>query len=119
VKHPGYVLLVEDDVDLHDSLKGCLELEGHEVVSAFDGRRALEVVRSPSPPKRIILDLMMPVMNGYEFLEILSRDGLLSRIPIVVLSAAADGNPVAEKYGVKFIAKPPSLSLLYEFCATG
>jgi CheY-like chemotaxis protein len=112
-----YILLVEDDFDLHDSLKMCLELEGHEVVSAYNGREALTYLRSVRPPRKVFLDLMMPIMNGYEVLAELDREGLVLSIPIVVLSAAEDGERTAEKYGLKFISKPLPMELLIRHCA--
>lgn len=112
-----HLLLVEDDVDLHDSLKVCLEMEGHKVDSAFNGREALAFLQALPAPSKVILDLMMPVMNGYELLAQLDREHKLSEISIILLSAAEDGRRTAEKYGLKFLPKPPSLDLLFEYCA--
>src|SRR5439155_7067879 len=61
------VLVVEDDFDLRDALVPILEYEGHRVVSAANGREALDWLHAMPPPSLILLDLMMPVMNGEEF----------------------------------------------------
>jgi len=63
------------------------------VATAADGRRALDYLRTSSPPKVIILDLMMPVMDGWEFLEHQAHDPALTNIPIVVLSATESPQP--------------------------
>src|SRR5207244_10672732 len=61
------VLVVEDDFDLRDALVPILEYEGHRVVSAANGKEALERLQTMPPPSLILLDLMMPVMDGEQF----------------------------------------------------
>lgn len=64
-----------------------LELGGHKVISAPNGRAALDVLRGSPRPSLILLDLMMPVMNGWELRNVLNRDPRLAAIPVVVVSA--------------------------------
>jgi CheY-like chemotaxis protein len=84
----GPVLVVEDDDDIRESVCMLLEDEGFATVSASHGKAALELLRVLDPlPKLILLDLMMPVMNGWEFYELVRRDQALALIPTIVMSA--------------------------------
>lgn len=79
------ILIVEDDKFLSLVLKGRLEKEGVSVIQAFDGKEALDVLKKDIPDL-ILLDLIMPNMSGFEFLEILRQDPQYSTIPVVVIS---------------------------------
>jgi CheY-like chemotaxis protein len=84
----GPILIVDDDIDIREVLVEALEDQGFEVVSAADGQEALMLVRSlAAPPSAILLDLMMPVMNGYEFLEQRRNDAVLASIPVAIITA--------------------------------
>jgi CheY-like chemotaxis protein len=84
----GPVLVVEDDAGIRESVCQILEEEGFPTVGACNGKEALATLRMLEPPPRLILlDLMMPIMNGWEFYELISRDKTVSRIPVVVMSA--------------------------------
>jgi len=82
------VFIVEDDLDTREMLARFLELEGFGVESAENGRRALETLTAGERPCVILLDLMMPVMNGWQFREAQVSDPALADIPVVVVSAA-------------------------------
>ncbi len=84
------VLIVEDERDIRDSLKMALEFEGHQVSVASDGQEALHFLKRNHRPDLILLDLMMPVMNGWEFQREISKTPTLSRIPLIVVSAFAE-----------------------------
>ncbi len=84
------ILLVEDDPDTRACMSSLLELEGYLVVTAADGREALERLRAGLNPGLIILDLMMPGMDGFEFRQEQLRDPGLSSIPVVVASGRFD-----------------------------
>ena len=84
----GPVLVVEDDAGIRESVCQILEDEGFPTVSACNGKEALATLRKLSPlPRLILLDLMMPIMNGWEFYELISRDKSVSSIPVVIMSA--------------------------------
>jgi len=84
----GPVLVVEDDDDIRESVCMLLEDEGFATVSAGHGKAALDLLRVLDPlPKLILLDLMMPVMNGWEFYELVSHDEAFASIPTIVMSA--------------------------------
>lgn len=85
------LLIVEDDADLREILELALVSEGYRVATARNGAEALERLRSQTKkPRLILLDLMMPVMNGWEFRDERRQDPELADIPMVVLSAATD-----------------------------
>jgi CheY-like chemotaxis protein len=85
--HP--VLIVEDDADIRECVQMILEDEGFEVVTASNGAEAEWALAHMNNPCVVLLDLMMPVMNGWELLDHLRRDGRLSDgIRVVVVSAS-------------------------------
>jgi CheY-like chemotaxis protein len=97
---PSTILIVEDEKDIRESLQEVLEYEGYKVHSAVHGREALALLDTiPSPPDLILLDLMMPVMNGWDFANAVASHPTHFAIPIVVVSAfperAAPLNPKA------------------------
>jgi CheY-like chemotaxis protein len=94
---PGIVLVVDDDPDIRDALCELLEDEGYRVVSASNGQEALVYLKTREPPCVILLDLMMPVMDGWEFRRRQQNDPRWSGIPVVVITAAG-------KYGASSIA---------------
>jgi DNA-binding response OmpR family regulator len=80
------VLIVEDDDDAREALAAFLEGEGYQVLEAHDGREALDRLRL-SPVCLVLLDLMMPVMNGWAFRAEQLRDPALASVPVVVVTA--------------------------------
>jgi signal transduction histidine kinase len=81
------VLVVDDDADIRYALKTVLELEGYHVALAANGREAWEWLQSAPLPALILLDLMMPVMNGTEFLGLVRTDARLRSVPVVLVTA--------------------------------
>jgi CheY-like chemotaxis protein len=84
----GHVLVVEDDQDLRDALRDALVLEGYRVVGVANGAEALRHLEAGSRPCLILLDLMMPVMDGWEFRRNVLANPTLADIPVVVMTAA-------------------------------
>ncbi|NVM21464.1 MAG: response regulator [Desulfobacterales bacterium] len=80
------VLLVDDDVDFCEATKILLESKACEVILAHDGKEGLEKVRVEKPDL-VILDVMMPEMNGYDVCVVLKADPELSKIPVILLTA--------------------------------
>jgi CheY-like chemotaxis protein len=89
------VLLVNDDPDASEALGCLLEYEGYRVESAEDGRQALQKLNGGLRACVILLDLIMPGMDGYQFRAEQLKDGDLARIPVIVYSAAADAREAA------------------------
>ena len=103
----GRVLVVDDDPDILDALSEILEVEGYEVQRARNGREALERLEQRLPDV-VLLDLMMPVMDGWEFARSLSP---AARPPIIVLSADRNVSTRAREIGaLEWLAKPFELS---------
>jgi two-component system, chemotaxis family, chemotaxis protein CheY len=84
-----FVLVVDDDPSLLEVTSFVIESEGMAVKTAKNGEEALALLRAGRAPELVLLDLMMPVMNGWEFLEEIAKDPLLKVLPVVVLTAAA------------------------------
>lgn len=98
------LLVVDDDADIRAVLQDFLEGEGYDVATAGNGREALTVLRENGVPCVILLDLMMPIMDGWQFLEFKNTDEQLARIPVVVISAYRDQLP---RQGIaEVLAKP-------------
>lgn len=85
----GLVLVVEDDEVIRESMREVFELAGFDVVTACNGREALDLVRRRRPCA-VVLDLFMPVMDGWQFLAEIERDRELRDLPVTVVSAAGD-----------------------------
>ena len=83
----GDILIVDDDPDIRDALGECLRYEGYDVHSAADGQDALDRLEFGLRPSVILLDLMMPVLNGFDVLNALRTRPDWSSIPVVVVSA--------------------------------
>jgi CheY-like chemotaxis protein len=81
------VLIVEDDADLRDMMAQLLSLEGFQTAAVANGREALEYLHNGDAPNLILLDLMMPVMDGWEFRRRQRADPEIARVPVIVLSA--------------------------------
>ena len=85
-----YVMVVDDDDEIREALADVLTDEGYEVVGARDGQQALQFVRAGRRPNAILLDLWMPVMDGWQLRHELLSDSKLSDIPVIVLTAVRD-----------------------------
>lgn len=103
-----FVLVVDDDDDIRDCLVGYLEDEGFRSVGAANGKRALEILNcTGTRPSVIVLDLMMPVMDGRGFREAQLRAAELADIPVILISAYADLSETARELKVaQCLSKP-------------
>jgi CheY-like chemotaxis protein len=88
------VMIVDDDDAIREALEDVLSDEGYDVVGVSDGQQALDYLLTDLQPEKrpsaILVDLWMPVMDGWKFLDALLEDPRFSRIPLVVLTAARD-----------------------------
>ncbi len=108
------VLVVDDDPDILEALSEILEAEGFEIRRARNGKEALERLE-PQPPNLILLDLMMPVMDGWEFAQRMRQKPAVADIPIIVLSADRNvGSKAADIGAVGHLAKPFELNDLLD-----
>src|SRR5947207_1939918 len=106
------ILLVEDNDLFRDAMAQLLEREGYAVATAGDGEQALAAIHEGLRPSLILLDLMMPRMNGLQFRAEQLRDGCLTAIPTVAYSTDVRMQPKAEALGLVFFEKPDVHSVL-------
>jgi CheY-like chemotaxis protein len=110
------ILLVEDDPDVRSTLADILSLEGYDVEATDDGDSAMALLKDGDEPDVILLDLMMPRMNGWQFRALQETDPKLARIPVVVLSA--QGSLTHEQterlHAAAFLRKPIEVPQLVE-----
>ncbi len=103
------VLVVEDEKDIRDCLQEVLEREGYQVATAANGKEGMELLPKVDPCV-ILLDLMMPVMNGWEFAEKIDKNKELSEAALVVVSAG--GEHTFDIKAKKILRKPVDLDVL-------
>jgi len=102
------ILVVDDEIQLIEMVQMRLEANGYDVVAANDGEEGIEKVKSENPDL-IILDIMMPKMDGFEVCKILKNDPQYSKIPIIFLSAKVQEEDLEngkEKGADAFVKKP-------------
>ena len=119
----SHVLLVEDDDDLREDLALILTNRGYRIETARNGAEALERLRAPGPlPCLILLDLMMPVMNGWEFRAAQLADPAIAAVPVVVMTAASPRDPGGALQALAYYQKPIKLedllALMGEHCGS-
>ena len=105
------VFIIEDDVDTRDMLGRFLELEGYHVELASNGRQALDLLSRGARANVIVLDLMMPVMDGWEFRRRQIEDARLRNIPTIVVSAAGRER-LAQINADAYLSKPVDMDEL-------
>jgi CheY-like chemotaxis protein len=106
------IVVVDDDSDVREALGEVLTEEGYETVLFESGRAALEFLRGSDDPALILLDLMMPGMNGWQFREEQLKDARLREIPVVVITASRLGSEAIHAREVLF--KPVGLGELVD-----
>ncbi len=110
------ILVVEDDLDVSDSLKVKLEGRGYKVVTTFNGLAALETARELKPDL-IILDILLPGLMGYQVCRLLKFDERYRKIPIIMLTGKVDreSREISTKAGAdRYITKPFEIEYLLE-----
>ncbi|HXU79983.1 MAG TPA: response regulator [Polyangia bacterium] len=113
---PAWILVVDDDHAIRETLRAILKDEGYEVVAARDGRQALDQLETMAPPGLCIVDLVMPVMNGWELCAELALRPSLARVPVLLVSANShlDAPPPGLET-VHVMKKPISFDRLLEY----
>lgn len=111
---PKVVLVVEDEKIIAEIARRKLQDEGYEVMVAYDGEEALGELKKKTPDL-ILLDIQMPKMNGYTFIMEKSKFPQYNSIPIVVLTAYGETEPLFRRHGVSaYLLKPLNLQDLLE-----
>lgn len=110
------ILIVEDDIDIRETLTDVFERSGYRTASAVNGQDACDFLqKSPEMPKLILLDLMMPVMDGFGFREQQLKNPKWKDIPVLVVTAGGNAAQKAEQMGVKnWLQKPIALEALLD-----
>lgn len=109
----SYILIVDDDPDIRETMRFILECAGYRVLTAANGIEALDRLRGEAAPCVILLDLMMPVMNGWEFRAEQTRDPSLAVIPVIVMTGAGKAAARTASVGVAgLLEKPVDLKVL-------
>ena len=119
--HHHRILVVEDDLELRDALGQLLEAEGYLVEFALDGGEALDRLEVPQPPCLILLDLMMPRVDGWQFRAAQVRNPRMAAIPVIVCSGAGNVGEKAASLGIpSYLQKPLDpdalLDLVRRYC---
>jgi CheY-like chemotaxis protein len=112
-----FILIVDDDVDIRNTVAGILEDEGYRVAKAANGQEALKLLTAPGAarPQLILLDMMMPIMDGAAFHEQQQRLPTISAIPILTFTAF--GNPADVSWAAGRLSKPLRLESLLTMVA--
>jgi CheY-like chemotaxis protein len=112
------ILVVEDDTSIRELLVELLESEGYEVASAVNGLEGLKILQSQKNPDLILIDLMMPVMDGYSFRTEQLKNNEWSKIPTVVMSAEANAKEKMKNFSITaFLSKPVELDTILKTVA--
>lgn len=114
--HKERILVIEDDEGVRETLLVALELQGYQVSTAVNGKEGLKALSEGPPPHLVLVDLMMPIMNGWEFVRALRADPSLNRVPVGLLTAYSEN--VGDLQNLPMIQKPIDLDLFYEFVAS-
>ncbi|OFZ54897.1 MAG: hypothetical protein A2428_11780 [Bdellovibrionales bacterium RIFOXYC1_FULL_54_43] len=113
------ILIVEDDAGISETLRLILETEGFTVFSAANGKEGLDILPTIPSPCLILLDLMMPVMDGWAFAEAIDKNAVLATIPIVVVTAFSEKATTLKKANA-VIKKPfdidALMNLVRQYC---
>lgn len=106
-KHDGYVLIVDDDEDIGEALSLILESRGYRWSVAQDGAQALQLMQTQPLPRVILLDMMMPGMNGEQFRAAQLQDARMASVPVVLMTGDSHAESKAARLGLsKFLRKP-------------
>ncbi|RYE95767.1 MAG: response regulator [Oxalobacteraceae bacterium] len=109
------IVVIEDDTDLRETMKDLLEIEGFSVLVAENGMEGMKLIERSGKPCLILLDLMMPVMNGWEFLDAMQRDqqAILAQTQVAVVTAAVEMADLQQRYGCSVLRKPVNVASLF------
>lgn len=104
------ILVVEDDDDIRNAIVDLLETEGYTTAAAVNGQDALDKLAQIPKPCLVLLDMMMPIMNGRQFLDIIMKDSQLAPLPVLIVSAVADKTNTEGSVG--FLKKPIDIDVV-------
>jgi two-component system, chemotaxis family, chemotaxis protein CheY len=108
-----HILVVDDDESFREFVRIALRTQDYAVDTAADGAEALDKVRQ-DPPSLLLLDLMMPVMDGWQFVDACRKEPGCEQVPIVIMSAGQRANAAGALQAQAFLAKPFGPSDLFQ-----
>jgi CheY-like chemotaxis protein len=109
------ILIVDDDRDIREALAALLQAEGYRCANATNGREALDYLLAQPAPALILLDLTMPVMDGFDFRSVQVDVDRLREIPVVVMSSIGRAKSAARDLGAAdYLEKPIDVALLFQ-----
>jgi two-component system, chemotaxis family, chemotaxis protein CheY len=108
------ILLIEDDAAIRDSVAECLVAEGYSVAPVANGVEGLDWLRRERRPDLVVLDLVMPIMNGHQFLAHLRGDPALRDLPVILMTAAMPSPRMTLPAADGYLSKPFELSELLD-----
>lgn len=112
--HDQVILYVEDEIDTRDAVSFALEQQGFRVFGVANGQTALDYLRSSPAPCLILLDLMVPVLDGWQFMAVRARDPELMAIPVVIVSAHMSiQRQTTPLKAAGYLTKPIDMDLLF------
>ena len=111
------VLVVDDDEAIREAVRDLLEDDGYEVTTAANGVEALEVLRDAPAPTAVLVDMMMPIMDGWQLLQELKAEPELSKIPVIAMSAGGTRTLATAPVCKDYLPKPLKVSRLLEAIA--
>lgn len=106
------VLVVEDDDDIREVIIEILEAEGYSTLSARNGKEALDLLEQSAKPCLVLLDMMMPIMNGRQFLDAIMKNSRLAPLPVLIVSAIADKTNTEGSIG--YLKKPIDINVVLD-----
>lgn len=112
------VLIVDDDDDIRDTLADILDAEGYRSIPASNGKEALRILSNGVGPCVLLLDLMMPVMNGWELLDVIRKTPALAATPVVAITAGRQPAPLANHLLHKPLEAEELLAVLRSVCGS-
>jgi CheY-like chemotaxis protein len=114
------ILVVEDDPDAREALVALLQMKGYRAVPAGNGKEALDYLHKAPLPDLIILDLWMPVMDGWQFRAEQIKDPRLKKVPVIVVTALSDRADVdANEIIIKPVDVERLLATVSQYCSRG
>lgn len=116
-KEAPRILVVEDDEDAREAMVALLQMKGYRAVPAGNGKEALEYLRQAPVPDLIILDLWMPVMDGWQFRAEQIKDPRLKAVPVIVVTALSDRDDLdANEVIIKPVDVDRLLTTVGQYC---
>jgi CheY-like chemotaxis protein len=116
--HDGYVLIVDDDEDIGETISLILGTRGYRTSVARDGAEALQLMQTQPLPEVVLLDMMMPGMNGEDFRAAQLKDARIADVPVVLMTGDGRAQEKAARLGVsRFLRKPIAINDLIEVIA--